>query len=149
MTTHVRLLITAAVVGLATGVSAEAQTVGASAAWRPSAAAVRAGGSLTSIVKDAAGSPVAGAIVSAVGGRTVTGTTDVSGRCTFESLPAGEYLVRVHRRGFSVGNSLVMRVRPGHDTARSFVLRRTGRDTESPPRTRASCSPPASSARPA
>ena len=132
MTTHVRLLITAAVVGLATGVSAEAQTVGASAAWRPSAAAVRAGGSLTSIVKDAAGSPVSGAIVSAVGGRTVTGTTDVSGRCTFESLPPGEYLVRVHRRGFSVGNSLVMRVRPGHDTARSFVLRRTGRDMESP-----------------
>ena len=46
------------------------------------------------------GAPVSGAIVSAVGGRTLTGTTDAKGRCTLAELPAGEYLVRVHRAGF-------------------------------------------------
>ena len=128
MTTHVRLLITAAVVGLGMTASAAAQTLGASSAWRAPVAA-RSGGSFTGLVRDAGGSPIVGAIVSAVGGRTVTGTTDVSGRCTLDALPAGEYLVRVHRSGFSAGHSMVIRVRPGADTSRSFVLRRaTGRD---------------------
>ena len=121
MTTHVRLLITAAVVGFGLAVPAEAQTVGASAGWRATTA--RSGGDFTGVVKDATGSPVAGAIVSAVGSRTVTGTTDVSGRFTFSAIPAGEYLVRVHRAGFAVGHSLVIRIRPGLETSRSFVLR--------------------------
>lgn len=121
MTTHVRLLITAAVVGFGLAVPAQAQTVGASAGWRATTA--RSGGDFTGIVKDATGSPVAGAIVSAVGSRTVTGTTDVSGRFTFSAIPAGEYLVRVHRSGFAVGHSLVIRIRPGLETSRSFVLR--------------------------
>jgi hypothetical protein len=127
MTTHVRLLITAAVVGLGMTASAHAQMVGTSSAWRATAPA-RVDGSITSVVKDAGGSPVAGAIVSAVGRRTVTGTTDVSGRCTINELPAGEYLVRVHRAGYSVGHSLVIRVRPGLETSRSFVLRRSAAD---------------------
>jgi hypothetical protein len=124
MTTHVRVLATMAVVGLGIAAPAHAQTLAASSVWRPAASA-RVGGSFTGVVKDVAGSPIAGAIVSAVGGRTVTGTTDISGRCTFEALPAGEYLVRVHRAGFSVGHSLVIRVRPGLETSRSFVLRRS------------------------
>jgi hypothetical protein len=122
MTTHVRLLITAAVVGLGMTASAQAQTTGGSSYWRPAGPA-RTGGTFTGVVKDVGGSPVAGAIVSAVGSRTVTGTTDGSGRCTLDALPAGEYLVRVHRAGYTVGHSLIVRVRPGLETSRSFVLR--------------------------
>ena len=59
------------------------------------------------------GAPVSGAIVSAVGGRTLTGTTDAKGRCTLAELPAGEYLVRVHRAGFGAPHSLVVRVTAG------------------------------------
>ena len=127
MTTHVRLLIAAAVVGLGMTAHAQAQTASASSSWRASAPA-RSGGSFTSVVKDVGGSPIAGAIVSAVGSRTVTGTTDGTGRCTLPALPAGEYLVRVHRAGYSVGHSLVVRVRPGLDTSRAFVLRKPDSD---------------------
>lgn len=129
MTTHVRLLITAAVVGLGTGVPAWAQTTGLDrSSWRGitserSLRSPRTGGSLVSIVRDVSGAPIPGAIVSAVGRRTVTGTTDLSGTCTFQSLPAGEYLVRVHRAGFDAGHSRVLRVRSGDETAQSFVLR--------------------------
>ena len=72
-----------------------------------------------------------GAIVSAVGGRTVTGTTDARGRCTLPALPAGDYLVRVHRSGFSVATSLIVRVTPGDVAAHSVVLRPLGVESES------------------
>jgi hypothetical protein len=129
MTTHVRLLIAAAVVVLGMSVSAHAQPP--SAYWRPAAAA-RSGGSFTGVVKDIGGVPIPGAIVSAVGSRTVTGTTDGSGRCTLQALPAGEYLVRVHRAGYSVAHSLIVRVRPGLDTSRSFVLRKPDAEGSQP-----------------
>jgi len=129
MTTRVRLLITAALVGLGTGVPAWAQTVSADrSTWRGlsterSLRSPRVGGSLTSVVRDHSGDPIPGAIVSAVGRRTVTGTTDLSGACTFDALPAGEYLVRVHRAGFGAGHSRVLRIRSGGAMSQSFVLR--------------------------
>src|SRR6187200_498375 len=105
MTTHNTVVLAAAVVVLSGGVCANAQTaVGTTRGWRPPsmrpASTLPHAGSITSVVRDASGAPVSGAIVSAVGGRTLTGTTDAKGRCTLAELPAGEYLVRVHRAGF-------------------------------------------------
>ena len=55
-------------------------------------------------------------------GARPVGTTDSNGRCTIVALPAGDYLVRVHRTGFTVAHSLVLRVTPGHITSYSVVL---------------------------
>jgi len=125
MATRYGVVVAAAVVGLMGGVRADAQpTSSASANFRPATREIGISnvGSISSLVRDAKGSPVEGAIVSAVGGRTASGTTDSNGRCTIVALPAGEYLVRVHRTGFTVANSLVLRVTPGHITAHSVVL---------------------------
>ena len=125
MTTHQTVVLAAAVVVLSGGVCANAQTIGTTGGWRTptmqQAPALRAG-SITSFVRDASGAPVSGAIVSAVGGRTLTGTTDAKGRCTLAELPAGEYLVRVHRDGFGAPHSLVVRVTAGGSAAHAVVL---------------------------
>jgi hypothetical protein len=125
MTTEHRVVLAAAVVLLAGGVCADAQTVGTTGGWRTPAmkhASTLARGSITSFVRDASGAPVSGAVVSAVGGRTLTGTTDAKGRCTLAELPAGTYLVRVHRAGFGAPNSLVVRVTAGGAAAHDVVL---------------------------
>jgi hypothetical protein len=124
MTTHKTVVLAAAVVVLTGAVCADAQTVGTTGGWRSPSKhdAVLRAGSITSLVRDASGAPVAGAIVSAVGGRTLTATTDAKGRCTLAELPAGEYLVRVHRAGFGSPNSLVVRVTAGSAAAHDVVL---------------------------
>jgi hypothetical protein len=126
MTTHSTVVLAAAVVVLAGGVCADAQPVATTGTWRSPASKrtspLRAG-SITSFVRDASGAPVSGAIVSAVGGRTLAGTTDAKGRCTLAELPAGEYLVRVHRAGFGTANSLVVRVTAGTAASHDVVLK--------------------------
>jgi hypothetical protein len=125
MTTYKSVVIAAAVVVLTGVVRADAQTTTTWGGWRASLsrqAPSLAAGSITSIVRDRAGAPVSGAIVSAVGGRTMTGTTDAKRRCTLNEVPAGEYLVRVHRAGFGTANSLVVRVTAGAAASRDFVL---------------------------
>ena len=125
MTTHRTVVLAAAVVVYAAGVCAHAQPVATTGTWRSPAVkrmnTLRAG-SITSLVRDASGAPVSGAIVSAVGGRTLAGTTDATGRCTLAELPAGEYLVRVHRAGFGTANSLVVRGTAGAAAAYDVVL---------------------------
>jgi hypothetical protein len=126
MTTRVRLLITAALVGSGIGAPAWAQVGNVDrSTWRGVVArstAARPEGALTSVVRDAGGAPIAGALVSAVGTRTHVGLTNADGRYTFSALPAGDYLVRVHRAGFGTGHSRVLRVRPGGVTSHAFVL---------------------------
>jgi hypothetical protein len=81
------------------------------------------GGSIVSVVRDREGRPLADAVVSAIGRRIVTGVTDQEGRCVFTSLPAGDYLVRVHRPGFVSSSSLLVLAGPGVSTTWSFVLK--------------------------
>src|SRR4051794_24593076 len=133
MTTQLRVVLTAAVVGLAGQVCAEAQTLPSATAGmhvpvRQQNAIEIPSGSIASEVRDINGLPVPGAIVSAVGGRTVTATTDARGRCTLPALPAGDYLVGVHRSGFIVASSLLVKVTPGDVSAHSIVLRPVGAD---------------------
>jgi hypothetical protein len=81
-------------------------------------------GSIVSYVRDQAGRPLRGAVVSAVGRRIVTSVTDEEGRCEFDALPAGDYLVRVHREGFEPATSLLVLGGQGASSTWSFVLKR-------------------------
>ena len=114
------LVVTAAVVSvMGSGVPAVASpAAGVTAGPRQAP-----GGSIVSFVRDQAGRPLAGAIVSAVGRRIVTSVTDEQGRCVFSALPAGDYLVRVHRTGYVSTSSLLVLAGPGANSTWSFVLK--------------------------
>src|SRR5689334_7884954 len=86
------------VAGLATTAAAHAQT-------RPvftgvQQAARLALGSIQGIVSDDRGGPLSGAMVSALGVTTAVAVTDGRGHFAIDSLPAGQYMVRVHLAGF-------------------------------------------------
>ncbi|MBK5298567.1 MAG: carboxypeptidase regulatory-like domain-containing protein, partial [Vicinamibacteria bacterium] len=116
MTTWTGLVVTAAVVSvMGSGVPAYASA--------PAGPRQAPGGSIVSFVRDASGHPLPGAIVSAVGRRIVTSVTDDQGRCVFSALPAGDYLVRVHRTGYVSTSSLLVLAGPGANTTWSFVLK--------------------------
>jgi hypothetical protein len=58
-------------------------------------------GSITGIVSDDHGGPIAGALVSALGTLTIAkATTDASGWFMIEALPAGDYTLQAHSKGF-------------------------------------------------
>jgi len=93
MTTQAKVVVAAAVVVLAGGVDAGAQTrASAATGWQAPGTLRRAAldsGTISSIVRDASGSPVSGAIVSAVGGRTVTALTDARLHSRLSRVRAG------------------------------------------------------------
>jgi hypothetical protein len=124
-----QVVVAAALIGLAGGLSAAASAQPASPfttmsleVMRSHASGTISPGSIASLVRDPKGTPVAGAIVSAVGNRIASGTTDAGGRCTIAALPPGQYLVRVHRAGFTVANSRVIRVTSGRVATHAVVL---------------------------
>ncbi len=125
MNTWTGLVVTAAVVSvMGTGVPAAASAgSGGLAAGAPAGSRQAPGGSIVSFVRDQSGRPLAGAIVSAVGRRIVTSVTDEQGRCVFSALPAGDYLVRVHRTGYVSTSSLLVLAGPGANSTWSFVLK--------------------------
>lgn len=128
MNAFTRLVVLAAVamVGV-TGAPAWAAS-GEDASGGRSSSRQAPAGSIVSFVRDQAGRPLAGAVVSAVGRRIVTGVTDEAGRCEFDALPAGDYLVRVHRDGFVPATSLLVLGGQSASSTWSFVLKRqTGR----------------------
>jgi hypothetical protein len=111
------LVVVAAIVSVGGGASAAAgEAAGASASRQT-------GGSIVSFVRDQAGRPLEGAIVSAVGRRIVTSVTDELGRCSFNALPAGDYLVRVHRAGYGSTSTLIVLAGTGASTTWSFILK--------------------------
>jgi hypothetical protein len=110
------LVVAAAIVSVGGGVSAAPGEAAASASRQT-------GGSIVSFVRDKSGRPLEGAIVSAVGRRIVTSVTDELGRCSFSALPAGDYLVRVHRAGYVSTSSLIVLAGAGASTTWSFVLK--------------------------
>src|SRR5262245_17883822 len=58
-------------------------------------------GSITGVVSDERGGPVAGAIVSAFGQTMAVAVTDSRGVFSMESLPFGEYILQAHLTGFA------------------------------------------------
>ncbi|HSK09305.1 MAG TPA: TonB-dependent receptor [Vicinamibacterales bacterium] len=71
-----------------------------------------ASGSITGSVSDEGGSALPGAMVSALGATLASAVTDEAGRFTLTELPPGDYLVRVHLKGFSAASGAVVRVGP-------------------------------------
>ena len=121
------LIVVAVVVGLA-GEARPAFAGGPDGqlpAYSAHSTGVRAlpGGTIVAFVRDGNGRPVGDAIVTAVGKRIATGVTDKTGRCDLSSLPAGDYLVRVHRAGYLSARSLVVLATPGVGTTWSFLLK--------------------------
>jgi hypothetical protein len=58
-------------------------------------------GSITGVVSDDRGGPIAGALVSALGTvTTAKATTDASGFFSIDALPMGDYTLQAHRTGF-------------------------------------------------
>lgn len=67
-------------------------------------------GTITGVVSDEKGGPVAGARVTAIGTTMALAVTDKSGRFRTETLPAGEYVVRAQRTGFVASKREIVRV---------------------------------------
>jgi outer membrane receptor protein involved in Fe transport len=77
-------------------------------------------------VTDELGTPLDGAVISALGGTTAFAVSDKSGTYKLKQLPPGPYLVRVHLAGFLAARSTMVNVRPATRSASSFMLRREG-----------------------
>lgn len=128
---RVRLLSALVTASLAVSTASLAQVparrAGASAEIvRVAAASV---GTIYGTVIDDLGSPVEGAVVSALGGSTAFAVTDRGGQYHLPDLPAGPYVVRVHRDGFAGTRSTLVNVRPAGRAPSSFTLRRTDATT--------------------
>ena len=67
-------------------------------------------GTISGVVSDERGKPVAGAKVTAIGVTMALVETDASGRFVTEALPAGEYVVKAHMAGFSASRREIVRV---------------------------------------
>lgn len=106
----------------ATSTHAQAQAVSdAGPVVRVATASV---GSIYGAVLDEGGTPVEGAVVSALGGATAFAVTDRTGQYRLSELPAGPYVVRAHRDGFAGTRSTLVNVRPASRAPSSFTLRR-------------------------
>ena len=88
-----------------------------------------AAGSISGIVLDESGQPVAGALVSSLGGTTASAVTDRYGRFEIRTLPPGPYVVRAHLSGYVAARAVVIQVRPNARASSSISLKRA---TESP-----------------
>ena len=128
MNTLSGLVVTAAVMGVMGGSSPVSAASGVPRPSSPAPTSVVAdreaipAGSIVTFARDRDGRPLADTIVTVVGRRVVVGVTDSNGKCVFSSLPAGDYLVRVHRPGFVSASSLLVLGGPNAGTSWSFVM---------------------------
>jgi hypothetical protein len=108
-----RVLATTTVVSVAglvlAGFDGQALAQTARSAQFQSAHALR--GSITGVVSDDRGGPLGGAMVSALGiTMATTVVTDASGWFSFDALPAGEYTLQAHLKGFAGSPRTTVRV---------------------------------------
>ena len=120
--------------------SADARTAGLDdqqAARSRSAAVTQvarlATGTISGIVSDERGKPVAGAKVTAIGVTMALAETDVSGRFITQALPAGEYVVKAHLAGFSASRREVVRVGEASTAVPLLQVRRLENATAAKP----------------
>ena len=127
MIAHRVWLLSAAVVGLTfpgagTG---HAQVASRASADSPVVrVAAVASGSIYGAVLDESGTPIDGALVSALGGATAFAVTDRAGQYRLTDLPPGPYVVRAHRDGFAGTRSTLINVRSAGRAPSSFTLKR-------------------------
>ena len=88
-------------------------------------------GSIQGTILDEKGEPVAGAVVSALGGSTIVAVSDRNGRFELRALPPGPYLVRAHLSGYVTPPAQVIQVRSSARVVSAIALRHVG--TTAPP----------------
>jgi hypothetical protein len=62
------------------------------------------------VVTDEHSQPLAGAVISALGGTSAFAVSDRNGRFTLRDLPAGPYLVRAHLQGYAAARDRIVQV---------------------------------------
>jgi len=86
-------------------------------------------GQILGQIRDDAGVPVEGVVVSALGGTTAFAVSDAAGKFAMEQLSPGPYLLRAHREGYLTVRGTIVEVRPSGRTTSSFTMRREGDGT--------------------
>jgi len=82
-------------------------------------------GSITGVVSDDRGGPIAGAMVSALGTATMAkAMTDAAGWFSIDALPIGEYTLQAHRSGFAGSARATVRVSGFSPSSQRLQLRR-------------------------
>src|SRR6476659_6005861 len=81
-------------------------------------------GSITGIVTDDHGGPLAGAGVSALGATMAMTVSDTRGAYSIEALPMGEYVVQAHLNGFAGSSRERIRVGAASPSVHAFQLRK-------------------------
>ena len=81
-------------------------------------------GSIEGVVSDEKGSPIARALVSALGTTTTFTTTDQKGRFELRSLPPGRYFVHARLSGYAAARPQLVEVHASSRAATSIALRR-------------------------
>jgi hypothetical protein len=80
-------------------------------------------GVIQGTVRDAAGTPLTDAMVSALGASSAFAFTDLLGRFTLGALPPGPYVLRVHRTGFASSQRQIIQVLPASSSVIAVKLR--------------------------
>ncbi len=88
-------------------------------------------GDLHGLVRDDAGQPLPGAVVSALGATTAFAVTDREGRFAFRGLAAGPYLIRAHLQGYLPARGRVVQV--GSSARSLFTIDLARIDATKPP----------------
>jgi hypothetical protein len=81
-------------------------------------------GSITGIVTDDRGGPLAGVVVSALGATMAMAVSDVRGYFAIDALPMGEYVVQAHLTGFAGSTRERVQVGAESPAVRRFQLRK-------------------------
>jgi hypothetical protein len=80
-------------------------------------------GSLQGIVRDERESPIAGAVVTALGATAIVAVTDHNGRFELPGLPAGSYVLTAHRNGYFAPPAQTIEISSGVRRVSALVLR--------------------------
>jgi Carboxypeptidase regulatory-like domain/TonB dependent receptor len=83
-------------------------------------------GQIAGQVRDEAGTPIEGVVVSALGSSNAFAVSDKSGQFSLRQLPPGPYLVRAHREGYLTVRGTIVEVRPSSRTPSSLTMHREG-----------------------
>ena len=89
-------------------------------------------GAILGNVLDERGTPVSGAMVSALGATSAFAVSDRSGRFELHTLPPGPYLVRAHLAGFVASRGQVVEVRASTRASSSIALRHASGSASTP-----------------
>src|SRR5688572_24411174 len=94
--------------------------------------ATRAPYELGGLVTDAAGQPLAGVVVSALGSASVYAVSDREGRFLLRNVQPGSYVVRAHLQGYAPARGRVIQIGISNSIPVSITLYKSASD-EPPP----------------